>query len=139
MTTIDKVLYTGITRVTGGRDGAARSTDGRLDVPLAHFNSQTPGTNPEQLLAAGWGACYMGAMQRAARDADVAFPKDAAVEVEVDLGMNPGNDFRLQARFKVELPGLDSELAHRLVDRAHATCPYSKALHANLQVVTTVV
>jgi Ohr subfamily peroxiredoxin len=138
MTTIDKVLYTGITRVTGGRDGAARSSDGRLDVPLAHFNSRDPGTNPEQLLAAGWGACYLGALQMAAREAEVALPGDAAIEVEVDLGMNPGNDFRLQARFKVELPGIESGLASRLTERAHATCPYSKALHANLQVVTTV-
>jgi Ohr subfamily peroxiredoxin len=138
MTTIDKILYTGTTRVTGGRDGAARSSDGRLDVPLAHFNSNGPGTNPEQLLAAGWGACYLGALQGAAREAEVALPKDAAIEVEVDLGMNPGHDFRLQARFKVELPGIENGLAKRLTERAHATCPYSKALHASLQVTTTV-
>lgn len=138
MTSIDQVLYTGITRVTGGRDGAARSNDGRLEVPLAHFNSRAPGTNPEQLLAAGWGACYLGAIQIAAKEADVRLPQDAAIEVEVDLGMNPGHDFRLQARFRVELPGIGTELAQRLVERAHATCPYSKALHGNLQVVTTV-
>jgi Ohr subfamily peroxiredoxin len=138
MSTIDQVLYTGITRVTGGREGAARSTDGRLDVPLAGFHSRAPGTNPEQLLAAGWGACYLGAIQIAAKEADVRLPQDAAVQVEVDLGMNPGNDFRLQARFKVELPGIDTEVAQRLTERAHATCPYSKALHGNLQVVTTV-
>lgn len=139
MTTIDKVLYTGVTRVTGGRDGAARSTDGRLDVPLAHFNSRAPGTNPEQLLAAGWGACYLGAIQIAAREAELAFPADAAIEVEVDLGLNPGNDYRLQARIKVALPGVDAESAYRLAERAHAICPYSKALHAGLQVTTTVV
>ncbi|NNG23317.1 Ohr family peroxiredoxin [Telluria aromaticivorans] len=138
MTSIDNILYTGKTRVTGGRDGAARSPDGRLDVPLAHFNSRAPGTNPEQLLAAGWGACYLGALQGAFREASLAFPADAAIDVEVDLGVNPGNDYRLQARFLVELPGVDAGLAGQLTERAHATCPYSKALHANLQVVTRV-
>lgn len=138
MTTTTNVLYTGITRVTGGRDGAARSSDARLDVPLARFNSHAPGTNPEQLLGAGWGACYLGALQRAAQEVDAAFPKDAAVKVEVDLVLNPGDDYRLQARMQVELPGIDAGLAQRLAERAHALCPYSKALHANLQVVTTV-
>lgn len=138
MTTIDKILYTGITQVTGGRDGAARSSDGRLDVPLAHFKSHAPGTNPEQLLAAGWGACYLGAMQRAAREMEVALPKDAVIEVEVDLGVNGEDDYRLQARFKVVLPGLARELATRLAARTHELCPYSKALHATLHVVTVV-
>jgi Ohr subfamily peroxiredoxin len=138
MTTLDQVLYTGIARVTGGRDGGARSSDGRLDVPLAHFNSRAPGTNPEQLLAAGWGACYLGAIQIAAKEAGLALPKDAAVEVEVDLGLNPGDDYRLQARVKVALPGIDAGIVRGLADRAHAICPYSKALHANLQVTTSV-
>lgn len=138
MTSIDKILYTGKTRITGGRDGAARSDDGRLDVPLAHFNSASPGTNPEQLLAAGWGACYLGALQAAAREAGLAFPAGAAVEVEVDLGVNPGVDYRLQARFLVDLPGFDAGLTQQLAERAHATCPYSKALHASLHVVTQV-
>jgi Ohr subfamily peroxiredoxin len=138
MTTIDKVLYTGQVLVTGGRDGAARSPDGRLDVPLAHFNSSAQCTNPEQLLAAGWGACYLAALHGTALEAGLAFPKDAAVEVEVDLGINPGNDYRLQARFKVALPGLDAGVVSELAERAHATCPYSKALHANLQVITSV-
>ena len=138
MTTIDKILYTGTTRITGGRDGAARSSDGRLDVPLAHFKSQAAGTNPEQLLAAGWGACYLGAMQSAAREAKIALPKDVAIEVDVDLGVIGADDYRLQARFKVVLPGLDAALAASLVARAHELCPYSKALHANLHVVTVV-
>lgn len=138
MTKIDKVLYTGRTRVTGGRDGGARSDDGRLDVPLAHFNSRAPGTNPEQLLAAGWGGCYLGAIQIAAGEAKIAVPKDAAVDVEIDLGLNPGDDYRLQARIKVTLPGIAGDVAQRLAERAHAICPYSKALHDNLQTVTTV-
>lgn len=138
MNSIDNILYTGKTRITGGRDGAARSPDGRLDVSLAHFNSRGPGTNPEQLLAAGWGACYMSALQIAAREAGMALPANAAIEVEVDLGVNPGADYRLQARFLVDLPGVDADTARQLTERAHATCPYSKALHTNLQVATRI-
>jgi Ohr subfamily peroxiredoxin len=138
MSTIDKVLYTGTTRVTGGRDGKARSDDGRLDVPLASFGSKAPGTNPEQLLGAGWGACYLGALGIVAKQEKVALPEAAAVLVEVDLVLNGAADFRLQARFNIELPGIDAELAQSLAARAHAICPYSKALHANLEVVTKI-
>jgi len=139
MTTIDKVLYTGKVHVSGGRDGSARSSDGHLDAPLAHFGSTTQqGTNPEQLLAAGWGACYLGALRRMALEAGIPFPKDAAVDVEVDLGVNPGDDYRLQARFKVSLPGVDTSLVSELAELAHGACPYSKALHGNLQVTTSV-
>ena len=140
MSKIDKVLYTGKTRIAGGgRDGYARSDDGRLDVQLASFGSRAPGTNPEQLLGAGWGACYLGAIRITAREYKVALPEDSAVAVVVDLCLSGENDYRLRARIRVELPGLHAELARELAMRAHSVCPYSKALRASTEVETDVV
>lgn len=109
-TQIDQVLYTGKTHTTGGRDGAARSADGRLDLKLSPPGSNRPGTNPEQLFAAGWSACFIGAMSRAAGGLKVKLPADLAVDAEVDLGKT-GEEFFLQARLNVSLPGLDREVA----------------------------
>jgi Ohr subfamily peroxiredoxin len=140
MSNTEQVLYTGITQVAGGgRDGSARSDDGRLDVRLASFGSTGPGTNPEQLLGAGWGACYLGALRILAREHGVAVPQDAGVAVEVDLVLDGPSDYRLQARIRVALPGLRAEQAHALAIRAHGLCPYSKALHASTRVTTDVV
>jgi Ohr subfamily peroxiredoxin len=133
MTTLDKVLYTGKTHTIGGRDGSARSSDGRLDIRLSPPGSNGAGTNPEQLFAAGWSACFIGAMGRAARAAGVALPADVAVDAEVDLGQ-VGDGFQLQARLKVSLPGLDAAVARALVDGAHQLCPYSKATRGNIAV-----
>lgn len=133
MTTIDTVLYTAKTRTTGGRDGAAKSSDGRLDVKLSPPGSEGLGTNPEQLFAAGWSACFIGAMRRAAANLKVAVPADVAVEAEVDLGTTEG-DFLLQARLTVSLPGLDRETAEKVVNGAHRICPYSKATRGNIAV-----
>jgi Ohr subfamily peroxiredoxin len=138
MTRIEKVLYTGKTHTTGGRDGASRSSDGRLEVKLSPPGSPAAGTNPEQMLAAGWSACFIGAMGLAAKQLKVALPADTAVDAEVDLGMN-GEAYFLQARLNVSLPGLDREVAQRLADAAHQTCPYSKATRGNIDVVITVV
>ncbi|MGF6773790.1 osmotically inducible protein OsmC [Paraburkholderia sp. GAS199] len=132
-----KVLYTGRTHTTGGRDGAARSDDGRLDVRLSAPGSAAPGTNPEQMLAAGWSACFIGAMGLAAQKLKVALPHDAAVDTEIDLAVNDGAYF-LQARLTVSLPGLDTDVAQALADAAHQTCPYSKATRGNIDVVITV-
>jgi Ohr subfamily peroxiredoxin len=137
-TTIGTIVYTGKTRVTNGRDGAARSSDGRLDVPLAHFNSRGPGTNPEQLLGAGWGACYLSALAAVCTEAKVPFPADAAADVEIDLGVKPGNDYGLRARFNLHLPGIDAEVARELAAAAHRVCPYSKSLHGKVDVTTTI-
>lgn len=137
MSRIEQVLYTGKARITGGRDGAARSDDGRLDVPLAHFASAGPGTNPEQLLAAGWGACYLGVMGTLARRSHLALPREAAVDVEIDLGLTASAGYRLQARFRVALPGLDADVAHMMADEAHTMCAYSKALHGNIDIHTS--
>ena len=133
MTKIDKVLYTGRTHTIGGRDGASRSSDGRLDIKLSPPGSSQPGTNPEQLFAAGWSACFIGAMGLAAGKRKLKLPTDTAVDAEVDLGTTEGAYF-LQARLKVSLPGLDRELAQALVEEAHQTCPYSKATRGNIDV-----
>jgi osmotically inducible protein OsmC len=133
-----KVLYTGKTHTIGGRDGAARSSDGRLDVKLSGVGSAAPGTNPEQLLAAGWSACFIGAMGLAAQKLKVALPRDTAVDAEIDLAVNDGSYF-LQARLNVSLPGVERDVAQALVDAAHQTCPYSKATRGNIDVVVTVV
>ncbi|MBP0580394.1 organic hydroperoxide resistance protein [Labrys sp. LIt4] len=133
MTKIDKVLYTGRTHTTGGRDGAARSDDARLDIKLSPPGSSQPGTNPEQLFAAGWSACFIGAMGLAAGKRKLKLPTDTAVDTEVDLGTTDGAYF-LQARLKVSLPGLDRELAQAIVEEAHQTCPYSKATRGNINV-----
>lgn len=131
--TLDKVLYTARTHTTGGRDGTGRSSDGRLDVKLSSPGSGKPGTNPEQLFAVGWSACFMGAMGLAAAAHKLSLPQDAAVEAEVDLAKGDAGYF-LQARLKVSLPGVPSDTAKVIVDAAHLTCPYSKAARGNIDV-----
>ncbi|SOZ38011.1 organic hydroperoxide resistance protein [Cupriavidus neocaledonicus] len=139
MTRIEKVLYTGKVHITaGGRDGEARSDDGRLDLQLSRPGSPGAGTNPEQLLAAGWSACFIGAIGLAAGKRQVKLPSDLSVDAEVDLGM-AGDAYLLQARLNVSIPGIERELAQALVDTAHQTCPYSKALRGNIHVETRLV
>ena len=139
MTQIGKVLYTGKNHTTGGRDGgASRSSDGRLDIEFTPPGSAGTGTNPEQLLAAGWSACFIGAMGLAAGKRKIALPAETAVDAEVDLCLNDGAYF-LQARLNVSLPGLEREVAQALVEQAHQTCPYSKALRNNIDITLNVV
>jgi osmotically inducible protein OsmC len=133
MTQLDKVLYTAQTHTTGGRDGASRSADGRLEVKLSSPGTPGIGTNPEQLFAAGWSACFIGAMGLAARKLKVTLPSDVAVDAEVDLGTNEGG-YVLRARLNVSLPGLEHDVARAVVDAAHQTCPYSKATRGNIDV-----
>ena len=135
---IDKVLYTGRTHTTGGRDGAARSDDARLDVQLSPPGSMGTGTNPEQLFAAGWSACFIGAMGRFAASKNIVLPKDLAVDAEVDLGTGDGG-FSLQARLNVSLPGVDAETAREIVEGAHLICPYSKATRNNIDVTLNLI
>jgi osmotically inducible protein OsmC len=138
MTQVDKVLYTGKTHTTGGRDGASRSSDGRLDIKLSSPGSSGAGTNPEQLFAAGWSACFIGAMGLAAATMKVKLPADLAVDTEVDLCNTDGAYF-LQARLNVSLPGVEREVAQALTAAAHQTCPYSKATRGNIDVVINLV
>ena len=131
MSTIQKVLYTAKTHTTGGRDGASRTSDGRLDVRLSNPGAAGGATNPEQLFAAGWSACFMSAIGLAAAQRKVALPADRTIGAEVDLGTDEGG-YALRARLNVSLPGLDRELAQALVNVAHETCPYSKATRGNI-------
>ena len=133
MTRIDTILYTGKTHTTGGRDGASRTSDGRLDIKLSTPGGAGDGTNPEQLFAAGWSACFIGAMGLAARKMKITLPPDLAVDAEVDLGTAAG-EYLLQARLNVRLPGVERGVARALVDAAHQTCPYSKATRGNIDV-----
>jgi Ohr subfamily peroxiredoxin len=130
---IEKVVYTGKTHTTGGRQGKSRSSDDRLVVDLSAPGSNGPGTNPEQLFGAGWSACFLSAIGKAAHAAKVALPADAAVDAEVDLGLN-GEAAFLAARLNVSLPGLDRDVAQSLVNTAHQICPYSKASRGNIDV-----
>jgi lipoyl-dependent peroxiredoxin len=133
MSRIDQVLYTGKTHTTGGREGAARSDDGRLDITLSTPGTAGGGTNPEQLFAAGWSACFIGAMGKAAAKLGVRLPADLAVDAEVDLGKSD-EGFALRARLNVSLPGVAADVARSIVDGAHQTCPYSKATRGNIDV-----
>ncbi|HZW20813.1 organic hydroperoxide resistance protein [Noviherbaspirillum sp.] len=138
MTKLEHVLYTGKTRTTGGREGASRSNDGRLDIKLSSPGTKGGGTNPEQLFGAGWSACFIGAMHLAAARMEAVLPPDLAVAAEVDLGTADGAYF-LQARLYVSAPGLAPEIAQALVNEAHRTCPYSKATRGNVDVTITLV
>lgn len=133
MSQIEKVLYTAKTHTTGGRDGASRSSDGILDVKLSSPGTNGGGTNPEQLFAAGWSACFIGAMKAVAGQQKISLPADLAVDAEVDLGTNSGG-YLLQARLNVSLPGMERGAAQQLVDAAHQVCPYSKATRNNIEV-----
>ena len=138
-TPAEKVLYTARTHTTGGRaNGAARSSDGRLEIALSTPGTAGNGTNPEQLFAAGWSACFEGAMGIAARKMRITLPVNLAIDAEVDLCATDDAYF-LQARLNVSVPGVEREVAQTLVDTAHQTCPYSKAIRGNVDVVVNVV
>src|SRR5918993_859995 len=129
------VLYTAKDHTTGGRDGGtSRSSDGHLDIKLSTPGTTGTGTNPEQLFAAGWSACFIGAMRIAAAKMKVPMPPGVAIDAEVDLCLTEG-EYYLQARLNVSLPGLDREVAQSLVEAAHQTCPYSKATRGNINVI----
>jgi len=135
---IEKLIYTGKTRTTGGRIGNAKSSDGQLEIILSTPGSKEKGTNPEQLLAAGWSACYIGALGLAAKGAGITLPNDIYVDAEIDL-VTIATAFQLQARLKVDLPGIAPEIAEHLFETAHQICPYSKALHGNIPITTILI
>lgn len=138
MSETEKVLYTAKTHTTGGREGASRSSDGRLDIKLSAPGTTGAGTNPEQLFAAGWSACFEGAMGLVARKLKIALPADLAIDAEVDLNLAAGNYF-LRARLNVSLPGVERDVARAVVDMAHETCPYSKMSRGNIDVTINLV
>jgi Ohr subfamily peroxiredoxin len=135
-----KVRYTAKTHTSGGRRGGiSRSDDGRLDVTFSAPGVPGIGTNPEQLFAAGWSACFISAMGLVANKMKVKLPADAAVDAEIDL-CNSGDVYFLQARLNVSLPGLEREIALAIVDATHGeTCAYSNATRGNIDVTVNVV
>ena len=138
MAQLEKVLYTARAHTTGGRDGASRTDDGRLDVTLSSPGTSGTGTNPEQLFAAGYSACFIGAIKAVAGKQKISLPQDLAIDAEVDLGTIP-NAYGIAARLKVSLPGMDRAAAQALVDAAHQVCPYSNATRGNIDVQITLV
>ena len=129
-----KVLYTAKVFTKGGREnGISRSSDGHLDVRLSAPGSKRIGTNPEQLFAAGWSACFESAVSLAAQKQRVALPKGATIDAEIDLNQS-GDGYSLTARLDVAIPGIEREIAQALVEAAHKICPYTKATRGNIDV-----
>lgn len=137
---LNKVLYTAKTHSTGGRDGGhSRTDDGRLDVNFTIPGNPGAGTNPEQLFAAGWSTCFIGAIKRVASIKKVTLPAEIAIDAEVDFGATNNAHFGLSARLNVSLPGVDREIANVLLAEAHQTCPYSRATRGNIDVTINLV
>ena len=137
MASLEKVLYTAHAHTTGGRDGASRTDDGRLDVNLSSPGTSGQGTNPEQLFAAGYSACFIGAMKAVAGKQKLALPDGLSIDAEVDLGPIP-NAYGIAARLTVNLPGMDKAVADKLVHDADLVCPYSNATRGNIDKTLTV-
>ena len=138
---LEKVLYTAHATATGGREGRAASSDGALDVKLSTprelGGAGGDGTNPEQLFAAGYSACFIGAMKAVAAKEKIALPADTSIQGSVGIGPIPGG-FGIQAELKIHVPGMDKAQVQALVDQAHLVCPYSNATRGNIDVVLTV-
>jgi Ohr subfamily peroxiredoxin len=140
--TPDKILYTAHATATGGRDGRAVSSDNVLDITLSTprelGGSGGPGTNPEQLFAAGYSACFIGALKFVAGRQKVALPADTSITGNVGIGPIP-TGFALQVRLDIQVPGLPKEQVQALVEAAHQVCPYSNATRGNVEVTLNVV
>ncbi|KRW65194.1 organic hydroperoxide resistance protein [Pseudomonas sp. TTU2014-096BSC] len=134
---IEKILYTATATATGGREGRATSSDSVLDVQLSTprelGGAGGPGTNPEQLFAAGYSACFLGALKYVAGKQKVALPADTKVTGKVGIGQIP-TGFGIEAELTIAAPGIDREVLQRLVDQAHIVCPYSNATRGNIDV-----
>jgi Ohr subfamily peroxiredoxin len=135
-TKLDKVLYTAHAHTTGGRDGQSKSDDGRLSVTLSSPGTAGTGTNPEQLFAAGYSACFIGAMKAVAGMKKITLPDDLSIDASVDLGKIP-DAYGIAVRLDVSLPGMDRVASQELLDAAHQVCPYSNATRGNIEVTIT--
>ena len=141
MNKLDKVVYTAKAHTTGGREGKSRTDDGMLEVRLAPpvaMGGKGGATNPEQLFAAGYSACFMGAIKHVAGQKKIAVSPDAWIDAEIDIGPIP-QGFGIAARLAIHLPGLERAAAEELVAAAHGVCPYSNATRGNIEVILTVV
>ncbi len=142
MNKLDKVLYTAHATSTGGREGGSKSSDGALDVKLTTpkelGGNGAAGTNPEQLFAAGYSACFLGAMKHVAMGQKIALPAGTSIDADVGIGPIPAG-FGIQVAMRVSLPGMDRAAAEKLVQEAHGVCPYSNATRGNIEVALTVV
>lgn len=139
-TKIEKVIYQAHAKSTGGRDGTTRTSDGLLDLKLAvpkEMGGAGNGVNPEQLFAAGYSACFIGAMKYVAGVEKIALPADTSIDATVGIGQIP-QGFGIEVELKVSIPGMAREAAEALVQKAHAVCPYSNATRGNIEVVLTV-
>ncbi len=139
---IEKVLYRAQAQATGGRDGRAVSSDGALEVKLSTprelGGAGGPGTNPEQLFAAGYSACFLGALKFVAGREKVALPADTTITGNVGIGQIP-TGFGIEVELQISIPGVARETAQALVDKAHVVCPYSNATRGNIDVRLTLV
>jgi len=142
---LEKVVYTAHASATGGRDGHAVSSNGALNVKLGvpkemggAGDAQGAVTNPEQLFAAGYSACFMGAMKFVAGQAKIAVPADAKIDGEVGIGPIP-NGFGIEVKLNISLPGMDRAAAQDLINKAHIVCPYSNATRGNIDVTLNLV
>ena len=139
---IDKALYTAHATSTGGRTGSTESSDGKiklqLSTPKELGGDSGPGTNPEQLFASGYSACFIGAMKAVAARQKLALPADVSIKADVSIGPIPAG-FGLQVAMQVSVPGMDKAAAEALVAAAHQVCPYSNATRGNIDVSFTVV
>ena len=139
--TLEKAVYTAKAKATGGRDGRATTSDGLLDIPLAVpkvMSGTGNGSNPEQLFAAGYSACFLGAMKFVSNRDKIAIPADAFVEGEVGIGPIP-TGFGIEVTLHIHLEGMDAAEAKKLVDAAHIVCPYSNATRNNINVTLDIV
>jgi len=140
---LEKVVYTAHATTVGGRgDGTVRSSDGMLDAKIAHpkeMGGNGQGTNPEQLFAAGYSACFLGAMKFVAGQQKLSLPRESSIAAEVDFGPRVGGGFGVGVRMAVNVPGLDKAQVQALDDAAHQVCPYSNATRGNIDVAFTIV
>ena len=133
LTSTAKTLFSGRTHTTSGPNGATRSADGIVDLKLPQ-----PHPAAENLFASAWSLCYLGAIELAAAQRKIALPADKSVDAQIDLNRD-GNSFFLRASLNISLPGIDRAVAEELAAAAHGICPYSKAVHGNIEVTTTII
>jgi lipoyl-dependent peroxiredoxin len=136
---LEKIIYTAHATATGGREGTARTPDGKLQLKLdtpIEMGGKGDGSNPEQMFAVGYSACFIGALKFAAKTMNVTLPQDVSIDASVSFGprANGAKGFSLAVAMKIHLPGMERTLAESVVNEAHQLCPYSNATRGNVEV-----